>query len=198
MDWDSMKQQWQTRAPGVGPATPSAEQLRRESDRLQRTVRRRDLRETIAAVVVGVFFLLLAGSGFSRGSWAGASFALLLVVWAGYVPFQLRRARRKLPDPRPDLPLRIFLQRQREAALAQARMLERAWLWYVAPCTVGLLGLTFSTPGEGAGRLLYGGFVIALGVLVAWINRRAARQVFRAQAHTLEQRIDSLDGDGVR
>ena len=197
MDWDNIRQQWQTQPPASPSAAPSAEHLRQESDRLQRRVRRRDLLETIAAVVVAVFFLWAAGSGFSRGNWVGASFALLLVAWAVFVPFQLRRARRKLPDPRRDLPPRTFLERQREAALAQARMLDRAWLWYVAPCMVGLLGLTFSAPGVETGDLLYGAFVVALGIFIAWINRRAA-QVFHEHARGLGQQINSLDeaGDG--
>lgn len=197
MDWDNIRQQWQTQPPASPSAAPSAERLRQESDRLQERVRRRDLVETIAAVVVAVLFLLAAGSGFSRGNWVGASFALLLVAWAVFVPFQLRWARRKLPDPRRDLPPRIFLERQREAALAQARMLDRAWLWYVAPCMVGLLGLTFSAPGVDAGDLLYGGFVVALGIFIAWINRRAG-QAFHEHARALGQQINSLDeaGDG--
>lgn len=197
MDWDSIRQQWQAQAAGASEPAPGVEQLRRESDRLQRTIRRRDRLETIAAVVVAVFFLLAAGGEFSRGGWVGGGFALLLVAWAVFVPFRLRRARQALPEPRPDLPLRLYLQRQREAALVQARMLERAWLWYVAPCMVGLLGLTFSVPGSGTGRLVYGAFVVALGILVAWINRRAARQVFRGHARALQQQIESLDGAGA-
>lgn len=196
MDWDNIKQQWQTQTLTASPAIPSAERLRQESDRLQRRVRRRDLLETIAAVVVAVFFLLAAGSGFSRGNWVGASFALLLVAWAVFVPFQLRWARRKLPDPRRDLPPRTFLEHQREAALAQAHMLDRAWLWYVAPCTAGVLGLTFSAPGVDAGDLLYGGFVVALGIFIAWINRRAG-QVFHEHARALGQQINSLDEAGA-
>lgn len=196
MDWDNIRQQWQTQPPAAPAAAPSAERLRQESDRLQKRVRRRDLVETIAAVVVAVLFLLAAGSGFSRGNWVGASFALLLVAWAVIVPFQLRRARRKLPDPRRDLPPRTFLERQREAALAQARMLDRAWLWYVAPCMVGLLGLTFSAPGVETGDLLYGAFVVALGIFIAWINQRAA-QVFHEHARGLGQQINSLDEAGA-
>ena len=196
MDWDNIRQQWQTQPPASPSAAPSAEHLRQESDRLQRRVRRRDLLETIAAVVVAVFFLWAAGSGFSRGNWVGASFALLLVAWAVFVPFQLRRARRKPPDPRRDLPPRTFLEHQREAALAQAHMLDRAWLWYVAPCTAGVLGLTFSAPGVDAGDLLYGGFVVALGIFIAWINRRAG-QVFHEHARALGQQINSLDEAGA-
>ena len=61
---------------------------------------------------------------------------------------------------------------------------------------VGLLGLTFSAPGVETGDLLYGVFVVALGIFIAWINRRAA-QVFHEHARALGQQIHALDEAGA-
>lgn len=197
MDWNNIRQQWAAQ-PAPEGQPPGAAALREQAGKLQRTIRRRDLLETIAAVVVVVFFALVAGGAASDGNWMRLGFALLIVIWALYLPFHLRRARRQLPDPQPDLPLRSFLERQRDAALAQARMLEQAWLWYVAPAMVGLVGLTLSEPGAGSdrGALLYIGGSLLFGAFVAWLNRHTAKHTFHAHAQALQSQIEALDGEG--
>lgn len=193
MDWDRIRQQWKTQPAHADTGVADSARLREQADRLQRTIRRRDRWETIAAIVVGVFFALVAGGAASDGNWPRLGFALLIVAWAVYIPIHLRRARRQLPDPRPDLPLRSFLVRQREAALAQARMLEQAWLWYVAPGVAGLLGLTLSEGDLGLGRQLYVVAVLVLGAVLVWINRRTATRVFHPHAQALQRQIETLD-----
>lgn len=75
-------------------------------------------------------------------------------------------------------------------------MLEQVWLWYVAPGVIGLVGLTLSEPDPGPGRFLYAAGVVVFGVVLAWINRRAAKRVFHEHARTLQRQIDNLDGAG--
>ena len=219
MDWDNIRQQWKTQPAHADPGVADSARLRDQADRLQRTIRRRDRWETIAAIVVGVFFALVAGGAASDGNWPRLGFALLIVAWAVYIPIHLRRARRQLPDPRPDLPLRSFLMRQREAALVQARMLEQAWLWYIAPGVAGLVGLTLSedesqlieanskltlisgiagfvaaVPGVGLLQLPGGAsWVLVLGAVLVWINRRTATRVFHPHAQALQRQIETLD-----
>lgn len=74
-------------------------------------------------------------------------------------------------------------------------MLERVWLWYLAPALLGLTGLTLSTKGVSTFSLLYLPSVVLLCTMIGWINRRTARMEFRAHAERLQRQIDFLTGE---
>lgn len=193
MDWDSMKQRWQHDAPAVPAA--SIDELQALDQAIRRRVRRRDLVETVAAVAVAVFFTLTALGMASRGEWAAVGFSVLLVAWAAVVPLRLRHARRQVPEEDPQLPLVENLGRQRDAALAQARMLEQVWLWYLGPPLIGIVGITLALRGPSMFALVYLSVVVVLYLGIGWYNRRAARTKFRAHAEELQRQIDALSGE---
>lgn len=194
MDWDKLGQQWreQSAAGGLAPLD-----VLRERDRaLWRKVWRRDLLETVAAVFVAACFAVAAVVALGRAEWLVAAWALLLVAWAAYVPFRLRSARRLAREPGPDMPLLAFLEQQREAMFAQARMLERVWAWYLGPPAIGLAGFMFSVRGVTPRSLAYVGVMLAFCVVIAWLNRYAARNEFGERARALQAAIDRLrEGD---
>lgn len=215
MDWSRIRQQWQ-RDPSEISAMSLAE-VQAQDRVLQKQIRARDRIETIAAAAVALFFGYVAWSEAGRHAWMGAAFAAELVLWALWVPFRLYKTRRDAPAPRHDLPLQIYLARQRDMLLAQARMLARAWLWYVLPCMVGVTGLTVSyavpllksDSGLAGAVMDFGYFVviaavclisiigpIALGVGIAWLNRRAARMLW-AKAEQLDRHLKSLSSEDV-
>ncbi|MFZ7096951.1 hypothetical protein ACOPJQ_00030 [Luteimonas dalianensis] len=193
MDWDSMKQRWQDDA----AAAPDVriEALRSLDEKMRRRVRRRDLIETVAAVAVVIFFTLAALGMATKGEWAAVGFSVLLVVWGALIPLRLRQARRQVPEPEPQLPLVENLGRQRDAALAQARMLEQVWLWYLTPPMIGIFGLTLVLRGPSMFSLVYLAVVVALYAGIAWYNRHVARTRFRAHAESLQCQINALDGE---
>lgn len=195
MDWDSLRQQWRQDAPAA--STSSIDELRSLDQALRKRVRRRDMGETAAAVVVAVFFAWSALDLAADAEWVALGFALLLVAWAVTVPLRLRRARREVPEEDPRQPLVENLGRQRDAALVQARMLERVWLWYLTPPAIGLFGMTLARSGPSAFALAYLAAVAVLYIGLAWINRRVARTQFRAHAERLQRQIDALGGEEV-
>lgn len=193
MDWNSMRQRWLQDAPVATGV--SIDELRAQDRKIRRQVRRRDLLETWAAVLVAVFFALAVVGLASRGQWVGSGFALLLMAWAALVPLRLRRARRQVPAEAPQLSLVDNLSRQRDAALAQARMLEQVWLWYLTPPMIGIFGLTLALRGPSTFSLVYLASVLVLYAVIAWINCRVARTKFRAHAERLQHQIDALAGE---
>ncbi|MGY0651553.1 hypothetical protein ACW7GZ_06760 [Luteimonas sp. A537] len=193
MDWDKMRNAWRGDAPTV--RLLPMEELRTRDQALWKKVRRRDLVETVAAVLVVIFFALITLAALVEGEWLQAGFALLITAWGVALPFRLRRSRRLAPDPDHGVPLLAYLQRQRDATLAQARMLEQVWLWYLTPPAIGLTGLTLARDGATAGALRYLAVMLVLYAALAWINRRVARTQFRAHAETLQRQIDRLARD---
>ena len=194
MDWEMMRQQWRSEGPAV-PRVP-VDELEARDEKLHRQVKRRDLLETVAAVLGGIFFTFVALGSAAEGNWAAVAFSVLLVAYALFVPLKLRRARRWLPVVEHHMPLVEGLARQRDAALAQARMLEQVWLWYLTPPGVGLFGLTLAVDGVTPGSLAYLGVVLVTYVGIGWLNRHVARTRFRAHAAALQGQIDALAPGG--
>lgn len=195
MDWDSMKQQWRQDAPVA--AAVSIEELQSLDGTLRKRVRRRDLIETVAAVAVAIFFTLTALGMAAEGEWVAFGSSVLLVVWAVVVPLRLRHARRRVPETDPKLPLVENLGRQRDAALAQARLLEQVWAWYLTPPMIGIVGMTMALRGPSVFALVYLAVVVVLYLGIAWLNRRTARTKFRAHAERLQHQIDALKGEEI-
>lgn len=193
MDWDSMKQQWRQDAPAA-PAV-SIQELQSLDGTLRKRVRRRDLVETVAAVAVAIFFSLTALGMAAEGEWVAFGSSVLLVAWAVVVPLRLRHARRSVPEADPQLPLVENLGRQRDAALAQARLLEQVWAWYLTPPMIGIVGVTMALRGPSVFALVYLAVVVVLYLGIAWLNRRTARTKFRAHAKRLQHQIDALNGE---
>jgi hypothetical protein len=209
MDWNQIRRQWRRDSSAI--TAMSLAEIQAQDRVLHKQIRARDRRETVVAIVVVLFFGYVAWSEAGRHAWMGATFAAELVLWALWVPFRLRKARRDAPEPRHDLPLRSYLVRQRDMLLAQARMLERAWLWYVMPCMVGVIGLTLShadgvwtVKNDMVGmtiRLVFFSYiagVIALGVGVAWLNRYVARTKLRTRVEQLDRHLESLSPEDAK
>ena len=193
MDWDRMRTEWREATPAATLLT--VEDIRQRDAALWKTVRRRDTLESIAGVFVAIFFAVMAIGAVAKGAWVQAGFALLVAAWGAELPFRLRRNRRQALGPDHGLDLRAHLERRRDAALAQARLLERVWLWYLAPPAIGLAGLTLARDGATTAALVYIGVVLLMCVVLAWANRYAARTQFRAHADALRQQIAALDAN---
>jgi hypothetical protein len=194
MDWNQVRDRWHATG-GEQPIEAFLAHVDARSGRLRATVLRRDVLETVVAAALLPFFAWLAWRTATQGQWLQFAFSALLVAWIAYVPLRLRAARRALPAMRADMPTRDYLAAERDAMRAQARMLEDAWRWYLAPCAVGVIGLAFATRGFTVRTLVYSAVVLAFCWLLARANRVAARTRFGALADDIDAQIRSLDED---
>ena len=194
MDWKQMQQRWQQQAPG-GTEAPSLDSVRRRDELLRATIRRRNLIETSVAVLMFPIFAFAAWRAGLRGAWESAFFSTWLAVWTLYVPWQLWRTRGSQPGRPVDVAVLDYLRQERDATLAQARLLERVWLWYVLPCAIGVIGLNFAALGSRPMTWIYAGVVVSFSVALALINRRVARTELRPHAADLEHQINRLTNE---
>jgi hypothetical protein len=197
MDWNDLRRRWHEVPAAPVPET-LADELEARDRALRAALKRRDLVETGAALVIAPVFVALAVKLFRDEAWAAFAFCALIVAWIAFVPWRLWRARRALPVPRADLPSLAYLGAEREAMLAQARMLEQAWLWYFAPCAVGVAGLAFSVAGLTTKSVAYVAIVAAFCAVMSFANRHAARVAFREHAAAISRQIEQTSEDEPR
>ena len=194
MNWNQMRAQWQQQ--DAATRVPDIRLLEQRDDALRATLKRRDRRETIAAVVVAAVFAINLPFAVAAGDWWRFAFALLLVASAAVTPRVLCMARGQGGDSAADVTLLQSLRGRHAHARAQARLLEWAGLWYVAPMTVGLVGLTLSVSGTTPLAIGYVVLVLAFSAFVAWLNWHVARRLLRPHAAQLQAQIDALSADG--
>lgn len=197
MDWNQIRRQWQSTSDATAPASDSEmlADLRQRESRVRSLVKRRDRLETIVAVMLAPVFGYVAWRAGSRADWLAMFFSLWLTAWVIYVPWHFWRVRRRMAQPRPELALVEYLGQQRDAMLAQARMLEQVWIWYLAPCAIGVIGLNLAGTGATTFTLIYAVIVLALCAFLGRMNRRAARIHFRDLAAQIDQQLARIAED---
>ncbi len=197
MDWNQLRAQWQRDS--AAPSTPDTiASVQRRDDELRRTLRRRDLLESVVGLLIAPVFGAMTWGAALREAWLPALFSALLAAWALYVPWHLWRNRRRLPQPSPTVPLLDHLRASHAAMLLQARQLEQIWRWYLAPCAIGVIGLTFSVRGATTGAFVYSAVVLGFCLLIARANHYAARTQFRVHADALAKQISALTEENHR
>ena len=197
MDWRQIRQQWQTASDAAATDVALAEVQQRDRT-LRAQLRRRDWLETGVAALVAPVFAVAAWFAGSRDAWWVMFFCIFLTLWCAFVPWRLWRARRGLPTPRHDLPLIDYLRQERAVMLGQARMLEQVWIWYLAPCAFGVIGLNASAMGWTPAVLAYAAVVLVFCLVLARLNHLAARTRFRAHAEQIEEQIAKITTENDR
>jgi len=171
----------------AAPDTFDVDALRRKAQRLDRGVRRRNLREYVAAILVAaatMYFAVVRDEAVTRLGCLVTLAGTAIAVW------QLHR--RTAVDTRDPARLAAPLAMHYRSELCRQRdALRSVWLWYVLPLLPGpelmLLGgylgghLPISKPSDLAIFLL----MPAIGLLVLLLNLHGARQ--------LQRRIDAFD-----
>lgn len=178
MTWKDLQEQWKRTAVTPLSASTAQDALRR-AQRLRRLIIWRDSAESMAALVLLPFVIIWLRDAVRAHLILSQASAVLLLGWLFYVPWSLWRARRLLPRNDPGLPLQRYLELERQAMLAQARLLEQAGWWYIAPCALGITGLTLGNYGPTRGVLIYLAMVLVLCVLIERLNKQKAKSIFR-------------------
>ena len=194
---DELAQLWQSQ--DLAGERIALEEIRKKAGKFERTIRWRNVREYLAVVFVVISFssvMLHAGNPFSR---IGAG---LIVAASLYVTFAIytRGSSQRLPEEEQTTAFidfhRLSLERQRD-------LLQSIWSWYLLPFVPGFAFLLVGsairdgvlmnpnrTPEQlqhGYTLLKFGGLMLAFLVLVAGLNKRAAKR--------LQARIDALESE---
>ena len=185
---DELEQLWKTQP--VDPAMKGEEMrniILNRTAKFDRTIHRRNIRETVAALVVAVCFTIAAWKQHSIIEQLGS---LIIVAGALFIVYYIRRHGAEPPDPNPDQSLGGYQRSLAEKYDHQIRLLRSVKFWYLAPMYVGLLTMTAGLLRERAvsGALTWRdaiGPVVYTLVFAAvwWLNEvYAVRKIERMRA----------------
>jgi len=191
MTLDDARKLWASGGAAGRSGASEAELLRavvQRSAGLQRSIRRRDVREMVAAVVA----LLLLAPVLVKGPWLARAGVLVIAAGCALIIAKLGRARR-LPAPGADWPLAEALRAERSRVEAQIRLLETVLWWYVAPLVGGAILVVLGLSGLTRMTISYALVAAALSAGVYWLNRRAVTKHLRPRKAELDGLIARLE-----
>jgi hypothetical protein len=191
MTWDKLREQWQRNSAAPMPACDVEGTLHRVKRRRNRILWRDGIETVLAVVLLPFASAWLLAAVRTRAVVPSVSYALVL-VWLFYVPWRLWRTRRLLPQRDATVPLRRYLELEREAMLAQARMLKSVAWWYLMPPFVAMIGLLFCAGRPTPDALIRVTWVLLLYVFIDQANRRAARKIVHDLIPDIDARIHEL------
>src|SRR5947208_9144935 len=162
MTLDDLDTEW--RATNEAAATKEQrEQLiaatRHRVNRLWGQIFRRDVKETIAAVFVAIFF----GRYIFATNFVVSMSALWLVYWALQVIYKMYRTRTIRKPASLDAPVQEFCRIELDRLDRQIQLLRSVLWWYIAPCMIGVNAFFIGLAGFGIASVVYCIFTLLLG-----------------------------------
>ncbi len=184
---EQLKSMWHST---IAPAKLQAEgsQLNREmNDKLlkfDRTIRARDIRENLSAVIVIIFFSVAV---FKAGPMVSKIASVIVIAWAAltiYITMSVKRYRVKDAS----LPLLQYLKQYRLYIAKEKYLLDTVLWWYILPAYICIV--LFSI-GYHNWITIIGG--TAMAIFIYWLNKYAAREYFKPLLQKLDEEINNLE-----
>jgi CubicO group peptidase (beta-lactamase class C family) len=198
MNLDELDSQWRA-TNQIAATKQQREQLIaatcRRVERFWGRIFRRDLVETIAAVVVMIVFgrYCYVAPTDHVVSRFGAGF---LVCWALFIIYKMHRTR-TIQRPAPvDAPVREFCRIELDRLDRQIQLLRSVLGWYIAPCTIGVNIMFIGMAGLGTASLIYGIVTLLLAWGIYALNMRAVAKELVPRRNELASLLGEL-GDAV-
>ena len=167
----------------------------RRVERFWGQILRRDVVETIAAVVVIVWFgsyCYTAPTDHVVSRFAAG----FLVCWALFIIYMLYRAR-TIQRPAPlDAPVREFCRIEMDRLDRQIQLLRSVLWWYIAPCIIAVNVMFVGMTGLGAASVGYGIVTLLFGWGLYALNMRAVAKELVPRRNELARLLSQL-GEAV-
>lgn len=187
MNIEQLQTLWKTQP--LAPALDETEQLLRteeESRAFDRTIRRRDLWELLAAVLLAGMYGF--GGGAAKGPLLAKIAAMLVVLAVPLFAIVARRRLKPLESSSGAADLRTALEHGIRHTRLQVRLLRSVVWWYLLPIWGSTLLMEWHRHGEvGSPRWLKIQLLAVLPVFlgISWLNRYVARK-------SLQPRLERL------
>lgn len=175
-------------------SAPSQQEVRRimamvetRARRFERKIFWRNAREYAAAVIVAAVFALFARHAETPLERVGHAIVSAGALWILLFAWLMQRSgRAPLPESSTAAYKRELLVRYDR----QIRLTRHAWAWYVLPLAGGLILASLGQNHAPRSKAVMVGLVAVAGVVVAIVNRKAARAI-EEEKRELEQLLET-------
>ena len=194
MNLDDLKTPWQAmqRECDTSHIDEISSRVGSRMTRFDHTIRRRDMVENLAAVIVIIGFVI---SLFYCDDWLTFIGAAIVVVGAIEIVVVLNATRMYHPTPA-GLPPVEHCKLEAAKVDRQIFLLRNVHWWYVGPLMLGCCVMSFGADSLIASVVLCGVY-IAMGVFVYWINQRAVARHLLPLREELTSAIETFNGNLV-
>jgi hypothetical protein len=197
MDLDELKIVWQERRVTASPLTQEElmSNVMQRLEQLRRELMWRDVRESVAAILVAAIFAVVAYLVPAPLARAGALVLVgaSLMVIAVLVTLRLRHGR---DETAPDASLAEFCRRELAHVDAQIRLTRRVAWWYIAPFVAGANMVFWGTSYSTTAGVVYLVATLALSAGIYWLNQRAVQREFLPVRRDLQRSLADLTANG--
>ena len=167
---DELRQLWQSDISEAMNQHELLRELERRMRNFDRTIRWRNLRETVAGLIVTVAYVWFAvGAGTLLERMAD----LWLAAWGIWIAVFLRRYAKLSRKPAPEQTLAVYRQALVERYDGQIRLALSVKYWYILPMWLGMLLLSLAVWNQPRGHVrctLVAVVATAVSAFVWWLN----------------------------
>lgn len=163
--------------------------VKEKSDAFDKRIWRRDLIESIAALVVFLFFAWILRDP----SWVVRTGALMVMGGSAFIYWKLRRTRTQYDTPSMDRPVAEVIRTERAKVDVQIRLLERILEWYIAPLAIGVILVVAGDEGLSWFTVGYAAFVALISAGIYYLNQRAVRCSLRPRHKELTRLLQQVE-----
>lgn len=156
-------------------------------------ISRRDVRETIAAVFVILYFARYV----FVANYVVSMSAVWLVWWGLKVIYKMHRTRTIQKPAAFDAPVREFCRIELDRLDRQIQLLRSVLWWYIGPCLIGVNTFYVGLAGPGIGSLVYCIVTLLLGWGIYRANMRTVTQELTPRRDELTGLLSQLEDGAV-
>ena len=181
-----MKMWQENPLPGVMDAAQIVREIARRTEKFDRTIWWRNLREYAAGAILIAFFAWRLFDSASR------LIAVAGLVAVGFVMIYLRWSHRQTRPLDPSADAKSYAAALIDRYDRQIRLLSRVKYWYVLPLYLWmLLSIMMTVPSQEMGRRIRAAlFVTALSIFVIWLNEGYAVRKLKDKRKKVEALLE--------
>ena len=158
-------------------------------DRFHKSIKYRDLIETIPAIFLIPFFVHIAYTIPFTLSKIGAIWIILGTI---YIIIRLQKTKKHKPSDFTET-YRDYLIKSKEYLNIQKKLLDTVLYWYFSPIAIGIVVFLIGAIKDIQELLIKLGGLIALGIVVYFLNKRAVKKQITPRLKKIDELIQVLE-----
>ncbi|SMG45049.1 hypothetical protein SAMN03080602_03399 [Arenibacter troitsensis] len=158
-------------------------------DRFHRTIKYRDLMETIPGIIIIPIFVYIAYTIPFTLSKIGAIWIILSII---YIIIRLQKAKKIRPGSFTET-YRDYLIKTKQYLFIQKKLLDTVIYWYFSPIAIGIVLFSIGAINNIKDLLVNLGGLIVSGIIVYILNKRAIKKQITPRLKKIDELLKVME-----